>query len=155
MSPIPLGIVKIKMDMNVSKSLLKLLSVQFVNLSILMILKRNLTGMSLMLRFTMLNKAIKFLNLTDFEGRLSITNVAVYIALIKLATAPAINITEAGTLLVALINYSYKKHLISKQETQLASEDTDISKTIADVKSEIAQVKSTTSALALSVGIKQ
>jgi hypothetical protein len=100
-------------------------------------------------------QALKWLNLVDFEGRLSITNVAVYIALIKLATAPAINITEAGILLVALVNYSYKKHLISKQETQLASEDTDISKTIADVKSEIAQVKSTTSALALSVGIKQ
>lgn len=100
-------------------------------------------------------QALKWLNLLDFEGKLSITNVAVYIALVKLATAPTVNTTEAGALLIALANYSYKKHLISKQESQSASEKEDISKTIADVKAEVAQVKSTTSALALSVGIKQ
>jgi hypothetical protein len=98
---------------------------------------------------------LKWLNLLDYEGKLSITNVAVYIALAKLATAPVINITEAGTLLVALLSYSYKKHLIAKQGQQIASKDDDLNKTIDEVKAEIAQVKSTTSALALSIGLQK
>lgn len=52
---------------------------------------------------------LNFLNVLDSEGKLSITNLAVIIVLVKLVIAPTASITEAGALLVALANYAHKR----------------------------------------------
>jgi hypothetical protein len=100
-------------------------------------------------------RLLKFLNIIDAQGALSVTNMAVFIALYKLATAPTTNVTEAGTLLVALANYGYKKHLNAKASESEASADDSLTKMINEAKADIEQVKSTTSALALSIGLQK
>ncbi len=56
-----------------------------------------------------MTKVLKFLNLLDEEGRLSITNACVIICAIKIAAAPHFTITEVGALLVSLCNYAHKR----------------------------------------------
>lgn len=52
---------------------------------------------------------LKFLNLTDDSGSLSITNVAVIVCVVKIAIAPQFSITEVGALMVSLLNYMHKR----------------------------------------------
>lgn len=86
-----------------------------------------------------------FLNLLDAQGKLSITNVAVIVCLLKLAFAPAASITEAGTLLVALANYAHKRIV---NNTPAAPEaDPELQK-------QLDEMQSTVSNLALKAGLK-
>lgn len=55
-------------------------------------------------------KILKFFNLLDAAGNLSISNIAVLIVLAKLTMAPTVSITEAGMLLITLGNYAVKRH---------------------------------------------
>lgn len=86
-----------------------------------------------------------FLNLLDAQGKLSITNVAVIVCLLKLAFAPAVSITEAGTLLVALANYAHKRYTIATPEP--AEADLELQK-------QLNEMQSTVSNLALKAGLK-
>lgn len=52
---------------------------------------------------------LKFLNVVDRKGNLSITNVAVIIVVTKIALAQSVGITEAGALLITLLNYGHKR----------------------------------------------
>ena len=61
-----------------------------------------------------LTKILQFLRVVDENKQLSITNIALIIILIKLAIAPALSITEAGTLLITLGNYGHKRHVQEK-----------------------------------------
>jgi hypothetical protein len=54
-------------------------------------------------------KVCNFLNLIDSQGRLSVTNLAVLVCLIKLSFTSGASITEMGTLLAALANYAHKR----------------------------------------------
>lgn len=65
-------------------------------------------------------KLLKFLNLLDAAGNLSITNIAVIIVLAKLIMTPAVSITEVGMLLITLSNYAMKR-IHSKGSTGEAS----------------------------------
>lgn len=86
-----------------------------------------------------------FLNLLDAQGKLSITNVAVIVCLLKLAFAPAASITEAGTLLVALANYAHKRYTSATPEP--AEADPELQK-------QLNEMQSTVSNLALKAGLK-
>lgn len=57
---------------------------------------------------------LKFLNLTDFEGNISLSNLAVLGCLLKVVLAPQLSITEIGALAAALGNYSAKRFEIRK-----------------------------------------
>jgi hypothetical protein len=59
----------------------------------------------------LINQVATFLRLVDEEGRLSVTNVAVLIALVKLAIAPQASLVDCGTVLVTLVGYNFKKTL--------------------------------------------
>mgnify|MGYP001266357776 CR=1 FL=1 len=52
---------------------------------------------------------LRFLNLLDGQGNLSITNTAVYVLIAKIATAPSLDWPTAATLLVTLMNYAHKR----------------------------------------------
>lgn len=62
-------------------------------------------------------KSLKWLNLTDRADKLSITNVAVYILLAKVATAPTIDWSVVAGLLVTLINYDRKRKAIQSEKS--------------------------------------
>ena len=87
-----------------------------------------------------------FLNLLDAQGKLSITNVAVIVCLLKLALAPAASITEAGTLLVALANYAHKR-IINNATPEPEQPDQELQK-------QMDEMQSTVSNLALKAGLK-
>ena len=57
----------------------------------------------------MFKRLLKFLNLTDRQGNLSITNIAVIVCITKVAIAPTFTITEVGALMLSLINYAHKR----------------------------------------------
>lgn len=97
-----------------------------------------------------INKLMSFLNLLDSEGKLSITNVAVYITLIKLAVSPSASITEAGTLLLALGNYAHKRIVNNSNQTE--PEDL-ITPQVNELKENIEKITSQVSAMALNNGL--
>lgn len=72
-----------------------------------------------------LKKASIFLRLIDENNQLSITNIAVYIVLVKIALVQDFNITDAGALFVCLLNYSGKKYLkhASEKKKLLSDEE--------------------------------
>ena len=51
----------------------------------------------------------QFLRLLDDSGQVSLTNIAVYITLYKLATAPLTNYTDIAALIAAMGTYTVKK----------------------------------------------
>lgn len=59
------------------------------------------------------SKLLNFFNLLDSEGKLSITNAAVYIVLYKLAISPNPSLLDAGALLITFLNYMHKRQTIS------------------------------------------
>lgn len=100
----------------------------------------------------MFNKILTFLNLLDFEGRLSITNLAVIITLFKLATSPSASLTEAGMLLCTLANYALKRK--TNADAVAPSEDV-IPTQVAEMQKKIEDMTSQVSGLALQAGIKR
>lgn len=98
----------------------------------------------------MAKKIAEFLNLLDSQGRLSITNLAVLITLIKLAISPSASITEAGALLVALGNYAHKRFTVNntvEPEDHITPQIQATQKQIDDIVSQVAS-------LSMKVGIK-
>lgn len=56
---------------------------------------------------------LRFLNLLDYEGNLSISNIAVIVLITKIAVSPLDWPTAAG-LMIALLNYHGKRITIKK-----------------------------------------
>lgn len=51
----------------------------------------------------------QFLRLLDENNQLSLTNITVYITIVKLATSPVTNYTDIAALVAALSTYTAKK----------------------------------------------
>lgn len=111
-------------------------------------------------------KLLKFFNLVDRAGDLSITNIAVIVMVVKMAVAPQFTITECGALLVTLLNYGHKRYQSSKveKETVKAPEVNlqPVLEQIQSVESQLAAVQKVAeeagekaSKLALAAGMKQ
>jgi hypothetical protein len=56
-------------------------------------------------------RVLSFLNLLDNGGNLSITNIAVYIALFKLASSAQLSGCDVAGLLGVLGNYCHKRYV--------------------------------------------
>jgi len=56
-----------------------------------------------------MKKILKFLNVVDREGNLSITNIAVIVLLTKIAIAPDMDWPTVGALLASMMNYMNKR----------------------------------------------
>lgn len=93
---------------------------------------------------------LTFLNLIDENKKLSITNIAVIIILIKLITVPAISITEVGTLFLALVNYSAKK-IINNQKQNAVN---PLQEQVSSFEEKLSDITSQVSALAIKQGLK-
>lgn len=66
-------------------------------------------------------KLLGFFNLLDSEGRLSITNLAVYATLVKMLVSETSPIDMAA-LLTATMNYAHKRHVVAKSPESGPSE---------------------------------
>lgn len=82
-------------------------------------------------------KFLNFLNLTSYDKKLSITNLALYTILVKVAISP-LDWSSALTLFCVCLNYSHKRHVDSKLTTNLVNEN---SETISQLKEEVGQIK--------------
>lgn len=90
-----------------------------------------------------LKKVANFLQLLDSNQKLSVTNLAVYIVLFKIATAQDFNLVDAGALFVALLNYSGKKvinHFSKKKEDAVSDEMNDLKLKLRDLQDKIGSV---------------
>jgi hypothetical protein len=92
-----------------------------------------------------------FLRIIDeHDSKLSLTNLAVIITLVKLICAPAVSITDIGALLISLASYAGKK-VINNANSE-TPEDT-LTPQIEAVKAELDGMKSQVSTMALNVGL--
>lgn len=96
-----------------------------------------------------MKKVLEFFNLLDNQGKLSITNLAVIVVLSKLIMAPAAGLTEAVTLLIALVNYGHKRMVNNKTVKSEPTADKS-----EEINQEIEKLKSQLAALNISVGVK-
>jgi len=78
--------------------------------------------------------AFRQCNLLERSGKLSLTNLAVMVCVVKIAVAPVISIPEIGALLLSLLNYGHKRYESNKAaKAELiaqAAKDTEQSKEI-------------------------
>ena len=102
-----------------------------------------------------MKRVLNFLNLLDSEGKLSITNIAVIIILIKLALSPSASITEAGTLLLVLANYALKRKAINDNKQPIEEPEDTITPQIVETTKRLEELQSQVSGLALSAGFKK
>lgn len=93
-------------------------------------------------------KALDFLNLLDYHKKLSITNVAVIIMVVKLAFIPTFNLTEVAAFFIAMLNYGHKRI----QNNQI---ETTEKKSTESIIAEIDEIKSKVSAIDLKTGLKR
>jgi hypothetical protein len=90
-------------------------------------------------------RALIWLKIVDaHDGQLSLTNVALYIVLVKLALAQDVNVVDAGSLLIALASYQGKK-LMHKR---VAPTDTSL-------KDRLDELASKVNAQQVALGIKE
>lgn len=83
-------------------------------------------------------KLLNFVNLVDKNRNLSITNMAVYVLLFKIATAKTLDWPTAAALMLSLINYGHKRKYTTLSENQIENEDLiNIKNTIAKIKDKI------------------
>lgn len=96
---------------------------------------------------------LSFLNLTDRGYKLSISNIAVIVVITKIALAQNVGLTEAGALLITLMNYSHKRFESNKaiKEEAKNSLSKDKSAQEVSVESSIKQVQEQVSSLVSSI----
>ena len=86
---------------------------------------------------TVLNKVLRFLNLSDRAGNLSITNIAVIVVITKIALAPTFTITECAALLVTLLNYGHKRIQSAKAEQVVKVDLSNVESAIQSIQSQV------------------
>lgn len=69
-------------------------------------------------------KILQFLRLVDEDQRLSLTNIAVYIALVRLVTTEATPL-DVGALISSLANYAHTKRVRALLSQQTQDSDTE------------------------------
>lgn len=62
---------------------------------------------------------LRFLGLLDRFNKLSLTNLAVWICVVKIALSPDASLVELGALMIALANYAHKRHENAKAESSV------------------------------------
>lgn len=75
----------------------------------------------------MLTKLLNGLSLLDNnKQKLSLTNIALWLCLIKIAMATNVSFAELTALLLALANYSYKRHITNSTEQLEANNSKEV-----------------------------
>lgn len=71
-------------------------------------------------------KTLNFLRLTDENQVLSLTQIAFWVLILKIAVSPAPTLPEIAALLTVILNYSYKRYTLNKQEKTSTEQDNKI-----------------------------
>lgn len=98
-----------------------------------------------------IQKALFFLRLTDEDGLLSITHIACWVVLAKIALEANPSIAEMGGLLVTLALYYGKKHL-NKDKKKMTDEQ---AAAIAQIKAKVDAVADKVGAVSATLGFKR
>lgn len=95
-----------------------------------------------------------FLNLLDNSGKLSITNLAVYVVLAKLIYVVNPGLAETGALVATLLSYAHKRHTnaaSSESDIDVESQIADATKSLTE---QVTELSSQVSSLAVKVNLK-
>lgn len=107
-----------------------------------------------------MQRVLQFLGLVGFDGNLSLTNVVVYVALVKIAMSPAASPVEWGTLVVAMVNYAHKRQVNNETKpTDVTKQELEtLSAQVAEIKSgsaqQVAEIKDSVGKLSVALGVK-
>lgn len=86
------------------------------------------------------SKILKFLNLTDFRGNLSITNIAVIIMVTKLAFLQSFSLTEVSAFLIAMLSYSHKRYESARAENKVNRTSTELFKKVEELQNKVSAI---------------
>lgn len=78
-----------------------------------------------------MNKILTFLNLLDFEGRLSLTNVAFFVLLVRVTFFPHVTFPEIAALFISVLNYAHKRFEQAKTPNQT---DVDLQPLVEEIE---------------------
>ena len=95
---------------------------------------------------------LKFLNLVDRAGKLSITNMAVYVLIVKIAISPSIDWAVVAGLLVTLLNYGHKR-IVQEKPAMAAELPSDLQEAIDAVSKVANEAKDMAQKLNLANGV--
>lgn len=96
-----------------------------------------------------LKSFLVFIRLIDeHDNKLSLTNLTVTVAILRIAMTQQLSMVELGILFTALLAYSVKKliHLNTKP---------DVNSDLVDLKQKVEEIQSITNSLAMQNGIKK
>lgn len=98
-------------------------------------------------------KVGKFFRLIDENNQMSITNIAVLVVIYKVGTAQEVDLYDAGLILIALLNYSYKRYM-NVNESKKVNKETEEGQGLANqVKEDIKALKDKVGSLQVAVGL--
>lgn len=93
--------------------------------------------------FSIGRNVFKFLNLLEYKSnKLSITNIAVWVCVFKIALAPQVALPEIGALMLALLNYAHKRHESSKAESKAVTATESDPVDLGPIQSQLDSLKS-------------
>lgn len=95
-------------------------------------------------------KLLDFLRITDDDRRLSLTHLVIFVSIYKVLEAPIFTISEVTALLVAMLSYSYKRH-INKNKVALSDENKTA---IQKIELKVNQLADKQGAVATAMGFK-
>lgn len=98
---------------------------------------------------------LRFIRILDeHEHRLSMTNIALIVVVVKIAFVGNASVADLGALFTGLLAYSYKK-TIPRQVVTTSQEITQVKATLDQLTTKIESVESKASQLAVAAGFKK
>jgi hypothetical protein len=102
-----------------------------------------------------LTRILLFLRITDEQNNISLTNLAIWLVLGKMALTPELAAFDIGALLIAYMNYAGKKIIQRRDPTVLVPENTGpIQSDISNLYSQLKDIRDKIGGLALAQGLK-
>lgn len=101
-----------------------------------------------------MKRALEFLRLVDpHDGQLSLSNIAVWVVLAKVALIRDAGMVDVGALLVAMLNYAYKRRVNSIVEAGPDASPVDAK--VAEVEARLEDIASKVNAQQIALGIRK
>jgi hypothetical protein len=106
---------------------------------------------------------LNFFSLLDSEGQhLSITNLTIYVVIVKIASTHNVSLPDCSALFFALLNVAHRRHIDYQQAKQNTQEDNNLSNQLQEIKTKLIdydktfnEAKSVVSTFKLSNGLQR
>lgn len=102
-----------------------------------------------------IKKAFSFVRLLDEDGKLSLTNTAIFVILFKLITNPTCDLGSAISLVTVLANYGWKRWVNAQRAQKVFDSNTVFEENLTNILNELSSLKKTVSKLSLTVGLSE